>query len=112
MESDGYVLDGQPRRMVLHAQVAESEVVLFLLVGQEGFFYGLSNLQVVFVLLSFFSILLIPLTLLWLRRAVTEPLRGIEKTIASIRAGNLDAETPGSARSSVNLLMSARRWTI
>lgn len=97
MESDGYVLDGQPRRMVLHAQVAESEVVLFLLVGQEGFFYGLSNLQVVFVLLSFFSILLIPLTLLWLRRAMTEPLRGIEKTIASIRAGNLDAETPECA---------------
>lgn len=97
MQDDGYVVDGHPRRMVLHAQVAESEVVLFLLVGQDGFFYGLSNLQVVFVLLSFCSILLIPFTLLWLRRAVTEPLRGIEKTIALIRAGNLDAETPDCA---------------
>ena len=35
--------------------------------------------------------------MLWLRRAVTEPLNGIEKTIASIRAGNLDAETPDCA---------------
>ena len=97
MEDDGYVIAGSPRRMVLHAQVDESEVVLFLLVGQDDFFNGLSNLQVIFVLLSFFSILLIPITLLWLRRAVTEPLNGIEKTIASIRAGNLDAETPDCA---------------
>ena len=97
LQSEDVFFDGSPRRMVLHAAVDNSEAVLFLLVGQEGFFNGLSDLQVVFVLLSFLSVLLIPITLLWLRRSLTGPLRGIERTIAAIRSGDLDAETPDCA---------------
>ena len=96
LSSNGYILDGDPRRMILHKNIASTDVSLLLMVGETEYFSRLSNMQVFLVCLSLLSILLIPLTLGWIRRSDIKPLDDLEKTIAEIRAGHMDAKAPSS----------------
>ena len=94
LSSDGYIVKGSPKRMILHKDVKSTDVSLLLLIGETEYFSGLSNMQVFLVCLSFLSILLIPLILYKLHVSVTHPLDDLEKTIAEIRSGNMEAQAP------------------
>ncbi len=96
ISSEGYVVDGSPKRMILHKNVKSTDVSLLLLVGETEYFSRLSNMQVFLVCLSLLSILLIPLALYWIHVSVTHPLDDLEKTITEIRAGNMEAKAPPS----------------
>lgn len=94
LKQDGHTIAGKPKRMILHSKLDNTNVSLLLLIKQSGFLNELSAMQVSFLILSLYSVTLVPVTLHWVRRAVVQPLEGLESTIKEIRAGNLYATTP------------------
>lgn len=93
---DSYLITGSPRCMVLHQPLANTDITLVLLVSQSGFFNGLPTILVFLLILSFFSICLIPASLHQMHQCVIRPLDSLAATIKTIRAGNLEAKAPDS----------------
>lgn len=92
---DHFLITGYPKRfMVLGKGIPSSDCILFLLIGTSGFFDGLNGIQLALLALSSLSILLIPLSLAWLKRSLLVPLDSISKTINAIRSGDLEAQIP------------------
>ncbi len=92
---DHFLITGYPKRfMVLGKGIPSSDCILFLLIGTSGFFDGLNGIQLALLALSSLSILLIPLSLAWLKRSLLVPLDSISKTINAIRSGDLQAQIP------------------
>lgn len=90
-----FLITGSPQRfMVLGKGIPSSDCILFLLIGTSGFFNGLNWIQLTLLALSSLSILLIPLSLAWLKRSLLVPLDSISKTINAIRSGDLEAQIP------------------
>ena len=94
LSADRFVLSGSPRRMVLHRDIANTDVTLLLLISNRDYFNGLSPMQLFLLALSLLTILLIPLELFWIHRSVTNPLNQLESAITEIRKGSLDVEIP------------------
>lgn len=80
--------------MVLHRDIANTDVTLLLLISNRDYFNGLSPMQLFLLALSLLTILLIPLELFWIHRSVTNPLNQLESAITEIRKGSLDVEIP------------------
>lgn len=96
LAQSGYLITGSPRYMALHQMLFNTDVAIVLLVNQSGFLNGLPVMLVVLLILSFFSICLIPASLHQMHQCVIRPLDSLAATIQTIRAGNLEAEAPDS----------------
>lgn len=88
-----YSILGDENRYLLLSQPFEmSGLYLVALIKEKGILEGLDNLQSGITFISFLSLLMIPLSLYLVNRAVVSPLKSIVRAMLKVKQGSLDVE--------------------
>lgn len=78
------------RYLTLWSSLTRAPVHLVLAVSNAGYWDGLTPVQVVMLILSLLTILIIPVARLWVRRNLGEPLTDLSSAMERIKHGQLD----------------------
>lgn len=91
----GFFLSGSPEKyMVIGREIGNADCRLVFLVGGAGYLDSLTPVQVGLLILSLLAVLLIPLLLIWINRALIVPVEEVQRTMERIREGDLEAQAP------------------
>lgn len=85
-----YALVDDMRYLTLWSSLTRAPVRLVLAVSNAGYWDGLTPVQVVMLILSLLTILIIPVARLWVRRNLGEPLTDLSSAMERIKHGQLD----------------------
>lgn len=85
-----YALVDDMRYLTLWSSLTRAPVRLVLAVSNAGYWDGLTPVQVVMLILSLLTILIIPAARLWVRRNLGEPLADLSSAMERIKHGQLD----------------------
>lgn len=85
-----YALVDDMRYLTLWSSLTRAPVRLVLAVSNAGYWDGLTPVQVVMLILSLLTILIIPVARLWVRRNLGEPLADLSSAMERIKHGQLD----------------------
>ena len=95
IRDSAYFLSGSPKKyMVIGRSIPNADCRLVVLVGGAGYLDSLSPVQLLLLVLSLFTVLLVPLILFLMNRSVFRPLEEVRGTMERIRAGDLQAQAP------------------
>lgn len=88
-----YFLSGSPKQyMIIGRQLENADCILVFLVGGAGYLESLDPVQMVLLVLSLLTVLLIPILLAWLDRLIVAPVEEMKCTMERIREGDLEAQ--------------------
>lgn len=87
-----YQLSGTPKRfMVLSEPLSAGGISMTILIPERSIFKGLNSVQVILLVASLMTVLIIPLSIMTIRRLVIKPLDNVVQTINEIKNGNWDS---------------------
>ncbi|MCM8711537.1 histidine kinase [Clostridium sp. SYSU_GA19001] len=90
---DSYYLTGNPQKyMVVGEKLSSADINVLCIIPDKNILEGLNEIQLAIFIISILSVLLIPICIILLRRAVLKPLGKIATTIETITKGNFDVQ--------------------
>lgn len=88
-----YFISGEQEHfMVIGRDIENTDCRLVFLVGGSGYLDSLNPIQIMLLLISFLTVLLIPVFISWINRKIIAPLKEITNTMTQIQKGDLEAQ--------------------
>lgn len=92
VRTQAFHFSGTPKRfMVLSEPLSSGDISMTILIPERSIFKGLNSVQMILLVVSLMTILIIPLSIMTIRRLVIIPLDNVVQTINEIKNGNWDS---------------------
>ncbi|HHV13750.1 MAG TPA: histidine kinase [Clostridiales bacterium] len=89
-DNDNIVFSGKPRHMVIGEKIQNTDLSLKMMISNSGYISNLNHVQLILMIVSLLTILIIPISIWWIEKYITSPLKKLMDTMERIKEGHTE----------------------